>query len=134
MKKIVLLFLSSLLLISCSVAGPKTESKKEIAASEYYTLEIVTTDLKPEAWLKEQYKDYSGGWQWSFEPAAFGKTEVEYTGFRAIRDEQGIYVEYILIPKDEKLYVFRTETKPKEETNEEKAAIATEIMNKLSAK
>lgn len=130
MKKIAILLLGLLMLTACSI--PKL--KKEIAASNYYTLEIVETDLKARDWLEEQYKDYSGGWQWKFEPAGFGEKKIDYAGFRAIRDEQGLYTEYILIPKDKKLYVFRTETKPKTETEEDRSAIATEILNKLSAK
>jgi hypothetical protein len=82
-----------------------------VVATDYYTLAAENTTLTPRAWLDAAYQDYSSGWKWDFNPYTLGYDGTgPYNGFLAVRKEPGMYVEYVLIPQGESLYVFRTET------------------------
>lgn len=121
-----------------SMSTSEIFSGDSVVATDYYTLEVVETALSSKEWLDEQYKDYSGSWSWDFDEYTFGYGDGgTYNGFLALRKEPGMYVEYVLIPKDGKLYVFRTETAMKlspdaEGYVQEREPRVKEIVTKLS--
>lgn len=59
-------------------------------------------NLTAKAWLDKEYADYSGGWSWDFAETTIG----DYKAYEAIRNETGFYIHKILIPVEDKIYMF----------------------------